>query len=364
MPNSAFLSPGTFLNEIDQSFMNPGIGTIGAAFIGNCQKGPAFIPIQVTGFNEFRTVFGNLDPNYYMPYAVQSYLRNAGVATIVRVLGKGGYQSLVTAFISGSRGIACTLRETISGSALMLSVGSASQYRVYVGDRASASNFSLMFGTGSTTNSLYNNLSLFSSDGGYIANILGTSPDGPEYLYVDEIYDYDIATNYTLTTTLGSSSNINVIPLAGSGSLGDFTYDYQEAETPFITSQLFGSSSVYDLFKFYTLAHGEDTNREVKITIQDIKAAVAAASDDYGSFTVVIRDYNDTDKKQLVFESYANCNLNPNSKNYIAKRIGDQYKTYNTDGKLSMNGDFPNRSVFVRVEMADISIVPQSAVPF
>ena len=51
--------------------------------------------------------------------------------------------------------------------------------------------------------------------------------------------------------------------------------------------------------------------------------------DPYGSFTVVIRRISDNDKTE-VMERFSQCNLNPNSNNYIGRKIGDQYREWDT----------------------------------
>ena len=87
------VSPGVFTRERDLSFLPQAIGAIGAAIIGPTQKGPAFVPTQVTSFQDFEEIFGGQDERFYTPYTVEQYLRSAGVVTIVRVLGLGGYKA-------------------------------------------------------------------------------------------------------------------------------------------------------------------------------------------------------------------------------------------------------------------------------
>ena len=86
------VSPGVFTRERDLSFLPQAIGAIGAAIIGPTQKGPAFVPTQVTSFQDFEEIFGGQDERFYTPYTVEQYLRSAGVVTIVRVLGLGAYK--------------------------------------------------------------------------------------------------------------------------------------------------------------------------------------------------------------------------------------------------------------------------------
>ena len=86
------VSPGVFTRERDLSFLPQAIGEIGAAIIGPTKKGPAFTPTQITSFQEFEEMFGGMDARFYTPYTVDQYLQSAGVVTIVRVLGLGGYK--------------------------------------------------------------------------------------------------------------------------------------------------------------------------------------------------------------------------------------------------------------------------------
>ena len=54
------VSPGVFTNEIDQSFLPAAISNLGAALIGTCNKGPAFVPTKVDSYSDFTLKFGGL----------------------------------------------------------------------------------------------------------------------------------------------------------------------------------------------------------------------------------------------------------------------------------------------------------------
>jgi hypothetical protein len=95
-----------------------------------------------------------------------------------------------------------------------------------------------------------------------------------------------------------------------------------------------------------------------------LKAAGETNSTDYATFSVSIRGYADTDKKKSILETYSNVNLDPASPNYILKVIGDQNITIDADGKMTMNGDYSNRSKLVRVEVSPEGSFPITAGPF
>ena len=92
-------------------------------------------------------------------------------------------------------------------------------------------------------------------------------------------------------------------------------------------------------------------HKNVKVSIEKIRVSTSL-SDDYGTFSVVLRLLNDTDSNVQVLERFDNCNLNPASPNYVARKIGTAYaKWSDTDRRLRYYGDYPNQSKFVRVEM-------------
>ena len=97
-----FISPGIFINEIDNSQLPAVPSEIGPVVIGRTERGPAMRPVQVNSFSEFVQVFGNpipggqggdvwRDGNYtaptYAAYAAKAYLRNSNALTVVRLLG-------------------------------------------------------------------------------------------------------------------------------------------------------------------------------------------------------------------------------------------------------------------------------------
>ena len=142
-----------------------------------------------------------------------------------------------------------------------------------------------------------------------------------------------------------------------------FLEDYKTAATPFITSQKIGNTAK-NLFKFHTLSHGTSVSSEVKIGIRDIRPANEVSDPNgYGTFTVEVRRVNttniantpyssqDTDRTPDIVESFTNLNLDPNSPRYISRVIGDRYSTITDAGDIVVNGDYPNLSKFIRVEV-------------
>ena len=351
------VSPGVFTRENDLSFLAQGIGEIGAAFIGPFKQGPAFVPTIVRTQSEFENIFGTPDGTYYTEYAVQNYLREAGVVTIVRVGGIGGYQQTAPLgiFASGSAGLGRKLIGVLHSTKNGFQNYGFQGATVVSNDALDGQFVVSASGIGIIS------ASILPSDPNDLADVFGESALGSKAAYVYNYFE-NLAANYSGSAT-GSIAHNTVIDRVVL-PVQNYAFDAQAAETPFVQSQLI-SGERYDLFKFVTLGHGTLYNTKFKIGISNVKAAGEDGGTDYSTFTVTIRSFGDTDKRKSVIETFNNVNLDPASPNYIARRIGDRYFTIGLDGKMTEFGDYTNKSQYVRVEMSPNSVAnPISAAPF
>ena len=332
------VSPGVFTKENDLSFLQQGVAEIGAAFIGPFKEGP-LTPTIVNSQAEFETLFGVVDDTYYTPLAVQSYLREAGSATICRVAGIDGYTETAPLLLTATSGSVSASLGILFNTAVGANGGFAGETLT---DLDGGGDFNL---------STLGSASLDVTDINDIEAVFGTSPFGTK-----EAYSYGFFKNTSMNFTSATSASVTV--------LGNqlFTFDAQEALTPTIKSQTI-SGQRYDLFQFETLGAGNSANTKVKIGITNIKAAGSVNGTDYGTFTVVVRDFADTNKKKNVLETYSNVNLDPNSPNYISRVIGDRKLSINSEGKISESGDWVNNSKYIRIQYLNTS-APVQAVPF
>ena len=114
------------------------------------------------------------------------------------------------------------------------------------------------------------------------------------------------------------------------------------------------ATNTTDLFRIHGRnANGEQTQKEIKISIRDLRypSEEEEVVNPYPSFTVEIRSISDTDKRKKVLETFTNCNLNPNSSNFISRKIGDTYLQYDSaTSRLQEYGDYTNVSKYVRIE--------------
>ena len=362
------VAPGVYTKEIDQSFLPGAIAQIGAAIVGPTTKGPALVPTQITSFSEFTRIFGTYSDESYVPFAVNEYLKNGGnVITVTRLLYEDGYNY--------ANGVLAVIAKSGSGASAVQKVthvlhptnqisGTTSNLlsESLIGN-ASSGSFAIKL-SGSYTATFDSSNSLYPATGvavsasinpaanNYVTKIFGTSPKSNDYpVYVQ----YEDKNAYAAFANAAGVS-IEVAKF----STYDFSYDYSAAETPWVTSQKIGSVTK-NLFKFYTLSHGTSVNHEVKVGIKDIKTSSEVTDPEgYPTFVVEVRRVNttnipntpyissDTDSSPDLVEQFL-VNLNPNSSKYIANVIGNRYGTINSDGDLIVNGDYPNKSNYIRV---------------
>jgi len=340
------VSPGVFTKENDLSFLQQGVAEIGAAFIGPFKEGP-LVPTIVNSQAEFETLFGIVDDTYYTPLAVQNYLREAGTATICRTAGIDGYTEVAPLLLRATSG-------SVSASLGILFNTSNNNNAGFGGTTPTTANnlgdgtFKLVTDSGSLSVSA----SLDSSDGNDIEAVFGTSPFGAKtaysYAFFKNASAIDFASGVSVTASVLGNQ--------------DFTFEAREAESPIIESQLI-SGQRYNLFQFETLGAGNKANTKVKVAISNIKPAGSVSGTDYGTFTVTVRDFADTNKKRNILETFANVNLDPNSPNFISRVIGDRKRLIASNGKVTESGDWVNNSKYIRIKSLN-PYAPVQAVPF
>ena len=288
-----------------------------------------------------------------------------------------------------------------SGSVLSQKIPTSGNYSGSVtGNPTSLSDFQL---TLSQNGSLigYYDFSLNPADSNYITNVFGNDPTVGNQN--DQVSGVKIEAAYLYNTFEDSIQKVNDelnsgnpgwkiyagIPTSGSFSTGetlkftdqystnlnagDSQYGLTSAATPWIlsqgiapwsgTSNTGGSTTKYQLFKVHTVSDGTITNKQYKIEISNVKLSSTVAGSDWGSFTLAVRSYSDTDKKPKYLEIFQNLSLDPNSSNFVARRIGDRYNFITYAGKIIEFGTYTNLSKYVRIEMNTVPY-PVSSVPY
>lgn len=351
-----FVAPGVFTEENDLSYLGQGVSEIGGAFIGPTQKGPAFKPTIVQSADEFKMIFGDTTLDFYTPFAAVNYLSEASRATIIRILGLDGYDSTVNQ----------SLLLSISGSGGKYPIGVIHPSRLGVtlntgsiGTATGSTQFSLTI-SGSNGTTTFNSMSVDPDSTRYFAKVLGESPASS--------YDGFVYAQFPKATSMVSGAltgTANMVLEYATGALnfsGSVYGSYSHASTPWIRSQTIGSVK-YNLFKVHTISDGTSANTDVKVSIAGIRPAAIAGN--YGTFSLLVRRFDDTDNKVSVLEQFDNLTLDPDSPNYFARRIGTAKAMIDANGDVYLEGDWPNNSRYIYVEPdSSIESVPVEALPY
>jgi len=316
-----------------------------------------------------------------------TYLSEAGIQTAASA------HPILRGVLMAPSGVVLGLSHSLDPGGNMTPATNAAAYSSFTGSGNAGGNVGgvniasskqefVMLLNGLKNNATYKNVITASFDpsvSNYFVNVFNTDPtkveDSGHLLYAH--YDIDPAfavltgtgitsvstvfnSNEPLALLLTSTLGRNVGSATSTSTIGipsfeNFEDRFETAFSPFVISQKFGGSNK-NLFKFFTLSDGLIGSGEFKITIENIQAS-AKSNNKFGSFSVLVRRFTDNDLNPAILESFHGLSLDPTSDNYIAKRIGNQRSYFDFDSavgsqKIVVEGDYPNVSSFVRVELS------------
>jgi len=348
------ISPGVFTQENDLSFVPQGIGEIGGAIIGPTVKGPALIPTKVSSYPEYVQLFGDTfisgstSAEYLTSISAREYLKHSGALTVVRILGDGYSNATASVTPSGS----------ITG--LAYAVGHYTVATPALGDRYK-----------------------FVSPSGEVTTFISSTSAGGDS--EDASIDYfqsgsdaaTVASNLALAVNSNARVDLTAIGLSSkfelSGSAAGTAYNgWEVSASAAATPETFvgkialaggtnSTASGVTPFVLNTFADGATQNSTGAETTNNIltngssdnlRYEISNVSEKKGTFTLLIRQGNDTSKRKTILETWSGLSLDPNQPNFISKMIGDQYQEIATDGTqkyLQPRGNFQNKSKYVYV---------------
>ena len=437
-----FVSPGIFLNEIDQSERTDTGTPPGPVIIGRTERGPAMRPVVIHSFAEYVETFGNpmaggdsedvwRNGNYSAPtyggFAAQAYLKNNAPVTVVRLAGqnhskassaedaKAGWGSALDAgtstavgayglFVmqSGSSGdkqsdtaaqtgsLAAVWYMTDSSNTIALSGNfmrrNASGAEYHTASHAcvlatssanSSGEFVALIGTKTqiaanppTAKRYVFNFNKDSEN--YIRNVFNTNPQKTNSDITATTENYWLGETFERSILDGARTNINSLneithgvlfglATGGGDQWADRTRQAEVARSGWFVAQDTGDAANFNAQKLQKLfrlvgldASGEWLQNNLKVSIQDIRPPQSQAPGvpQYGTFTVALRKIDDQDTAPNYVELFTSCDLNPNSSNFIARKIGDRYAEWDDDKKAYREfGKYANSSRFIRVEL-------------
>ena len=361
------VSPGIYTEEKDVTYSVKSLGITSLGLVGETLYGPAFENIEIKNWSEFVDYFGGTSPEkfrgsdlpkYELPYIAKSYLEESQRLNVVRVLGLSGYHAgpyWAVKDVNGNAIVILRSKMTYSGNSENICSATSENPTALVTNVQISTYEEALFnanceGTGTsakklsgetyfqlivttTDNQTYKyNVTLEPNHPNYIYNVLSNRADGTTPIYVEAVYESARVGAISGLTSGDSATN--------SVSFDDYLEGYRAAQTPWIVSDATVTTSggkvatMKKLFRFITISDGDAANFQVKVSIEKIDPK-------YGTFDVVVRDFNDVDSAPVVLERFTKCNLVNGDAGYIALKIG------------TSDGGFVAKSKYILVEMAD-----------
>lgn len=418
-----FVSPGVQVSEIDNSQLPALPVDYGPVIIGRAVRGPAR-PVVVNSFSDFVEIFGNPVPggaggdvwregNYTAPtygaYAAQAWLKNNSPVTYVRLLGEehpdatlagaaGWEASEAYGLFIGNSGSVDDWGTAVLAAVFYLNESSSiSLIGTNFSDEAvdgtnavvqsNAGSYGFRIGiSGPSGFSYTSSFDFDKTSERFIRKVFNTNPtlSNAEITQTSAVKPYWLGESFekalysTLDSEGAAGEQFAVLMKLASTTMEWDGANYRLPSNPSRTGWIFsqdmstetGSYTPDDmtkLFRFVSLETGEWDQKNLKISIADVKAPVSDYNT-YGSFAVEIRKANDTDSRPQVVERFTNCNLNPASENYIARKIGDMYQEWDyVESRYRWYGNYVNNSKFIRVEMnpdVDAGVIDAQLLPF
>ena len=351
--NRVFVSPGVYTSEIDLTFVAQSVGVTTLGLVGETLKGPAFEPILISNFDDFKLYFGSTspekdgdgNPKYELGYVAKSYLQESNQLFVTRVLGLTGYKPYKTFGIKTVGGIIfenqpATLTADVTGVTITTTGITTTQ-------------------TGSDLTNILKHLSgvtshlgtdivsyLKSKYGGYTGSTNGstneyfiiglfpsgeTTPNGNELVspLTNNVYENNYNTK-EWWNTMHHQSNGLVTPITGTGVNGIYSYVFE-----FTNSTDKWSISQFDwdarldvdnhdvvvaairprgIYSGQTLIH--EVTGNTSFTLTEVSGQTLDTNP-LGEFTINVTGYTDGAKEFT-------CTFDTTSSKYISKVLGSE----------------------------------------
>jgi phage tail sheath protein FI len=339
----SIVSPGVISSENNQSFIVAQPVQAGAAIIGPTVKGKVGIPTIVTTYSEYDNVYGSSfisgsqTYSYLTSLSAYSYFNNGGTSLLVTRVASGSFTP-ATASIQTSTALT-SASATFSVSPFHPS-GSFIVNGITIqitGSNLPANTPTIIYVTSgstanSTTTAVATAINVSSSLSPYSSSLLNISSS--------------TATSNLKLTYVGSNGLTGNGIYFTSGSTTTYLSGGTNTEAFVIESLSQGKimNSDSTVFADGTLESGSADNLRYQIVGPDVAT---------GTFTLLLRQGNDSTYSPSVVETWSNLSLDPLSSNYIEKIIGNQYENVaSDDGEyyVDLIGNYKNASRYIRIK--------------
>jgi len=137
--------------------------------------------------------------------------------------------------------------------------------------------------------------------------------------------------------------------------------------SPATSSVIPDSASLNNVFVLETLSEGEMMNSAgptgsngtlLSGSSDNLRWQIISPNVNNGTFTLLIRQGNDSTTSPSILETWSNLSLDPFSSNYIERVIGNQVESIQSDNGeyyVQLNGEYRNQSRYVRIKQVNLT---------
>jgi len=337
-----------------------------AMIVGPAERGPLFIPTEVRTKDQFDAIFGG--PTTYSSYSARKVLDQTDRVKFTRIIATDGWNpEPVVIFASGGEDFPHF--ESGTGSPLSVLIFDDRYKRV---DGAVPEKTEILQSTANqdrvaedftlrTFDEMDNQLDEWR---------LSLNPFSPRY--VDEVlppkirvYQNFRESQRDIVADADREVLVNLVTFENEAATDPLNFETFDApRTPWIISQENPPGERTELFRIWVRSDGASENQRFKVSIVDV--GLDESESGWPTFTLRLRDFDDTDLNQEIIEEYDRLSLNPQDERYIGKVIGTEYQRYDrSEERINTFGAFDQQSLNIRVELSDdIRKASKETLPF
>jgi hypothetical protein len=339
------VSPGVLTIENDQSFITERPIQAGAAVIGPTVKGPVGIPTICTTYSDYSNKFGS---TFSTGSQILSYLTSISAYNYFQ---NGGGSLLVTRVVSGvfSPSTSSVIPTSIASTN---AVGTLDVTPFHPSGSFSINGITL-FVTGSSTVPTNTPTVIYFTSGSTPTNT--TISASQAFIASSSVAPY--SSSFLNISSSTSTTNLTFTYTGSNGLFGN-TIPYVSGSTTYYLS---GGTNT-EAFTIETLSEGELMNSSGSVnsigllskgTIDNFRWQIVSPNTQSGTFTLLVRQGNDSTLSPSILETWNNLSLDPTQPNYIERIIGNSTSNVRQDGSdyyVQTSGSFTNQSRYIRVK--------------
>jgi hypothetical protein len=347
------VSPGVLAIENDQSFITEQPIQAGAAIIGPTVKGKVGIPTLCTTYSDYLNKYGSTFISggqvysYFTSISAYNYFNNGGGALLVTRVASGSFTPATSSVIPTS--IAAT------SASLSLDLTYVSASVAAVGSSSFGVNGVTFYFTGSTVTNT--STVVYVNTASFVDSTLASYAFSSSAIFNVSSSAASYSGSLQYISSSASPTDIIFTYIGSNGLLGNLQYVTSGSTTTYFTG---GTNT--ESFILETLSEGVILNSAGSVglngtltngTIDNYRWQIVSPNSSSGTFTLLIRQGNDSSLSTSIVETWTNLSLDPLSPRYIERIIGNQTSGVTQDGNdyyVQDSGLYPNNSRYVRVK--------------